>query len=188
MPKDVHDCVERLKSKKGFYQGKKDRESIAWGICWNIKKRKKKASTESMIRLAQILDDSGEHDAADIVDQSIEPTQKYDLSKLRKALEDLDFKLTGKAKSEFERQKSDADILESLYDGREYYLNDGGYSRVALRPGPPNYDSLTISYTSNSTDRVKSAWENAQPEIQAVLDAANELYSDEAYQALSSML
>jgi len=187
MPKDVHDCVERLKSKKDFYPGKEDRESIAWGICWNLKKkRQKQASTESMIRLAQTLDNNGEFEAADIVDRTItEPRRKYDLNKLRQALAALDFKLTGNAKHANERPKSDADILEALYDGREYYLNDGGYSRVILKPSEPDYEQLQAFYTSNSTDTVKQAWESAVAERQAVESAANELYNDEAYTALT---
>lgn len=141
---------------------------------------------QKLLRLAQALDDAGEHEASDIVDSAVtQPERKYSLSKLRQAFEALDFKLTGNAKNERDRPKSDVEILESLYGSREYYLNDGGYSRIILKPQAPDYDRLTAFYTSNSLDRVKNAWDSALPERQAVESAANELYNDEAEQALT---
>jgi len=145
------------------------------------------SSVDARIVLAQTLDNSGEHEAADIVDGTIAEPSRYDLSKLRQALEALDFRLTGNARHERERPKSDKDILETLYDGREYYLNDGGYSRVVLQPAPPDYESLHAFYTSNSTNTVKNAWESAGSEIQAVEAAANELYNNEAHHALTML-
>ena len=145
------------------------------------------SSVDARIVLAQTLDNSGEHKAADIVDSTIAESSRYDLSKLRQALEALDFKLTGNARHERERPKSDKDILETLYDGREYYLNDGGYSRVVLRPAAPDYERLHAFYTSNSTDTVKTAWASAESEIQAVEAASNELYNNEAHHALTML-
>jgi ribosomal protein L17 len=145
------------------------------------------SSIDARIVLAQTLDSNGEHQAADIVDSTITEPKRYNLSKLRQVFEALDFKLTGNARREQERPKSDKDILEALYEGREYYLNDGGYSRVVLRPIAPDYDKLRVFYTSNSTDKVKNAWESATVEIQAVESAANELYNDEAHQALTML-
>jgi hypothetical protein len=42
--------------------------------------------------------------------------------------------------------------LEHVYDGQEYYLSDGGYSRLVF-----NYDSKFF-VTSNSLDMVKKNW------------------------------
>jgi len=142
-------------------------------------------SIQAIIALAQTLDDSGEFAAADIVDSTIsEPERKYDWTKLIQALNALEYKLTGKPRNGTSNHNN---MLEVLYGGQEYYLNDGGYSRLVIREAPPDYNSVTVSYTSNSTDRVKAAWDSAAAERQAVIDATNELYNDEAYQALSML-
>lgn len=153
----------------------------------NSQHRASTSHTDAMVALAQILDDNGEHEAADIVDSTAKPEAKYDLSNLRQAFEALDFKLTGRAQHERDRPKTDTDLMAALYDNREYYLNDGGYSRVVLQPAAPDYEHLRAFFTSNSTDKVKAAWESAGAEIQAVEAAANALYNDEAYAALSML-
>ena len=145
----------------------------------------KRRSIQAIIALAQTLDNNGEFEAADIIDSTIpEPGRKYDWSKLVQALNALEYKLTGRPR---ESSKNDNQMLEVLYGGQEYYLNDGGYSRLVLREAPPDYSNVTVSYTSNSTDRVKGAWDSAMAERQAVIEAANELYNDEAYRELSML-
>ncbi len=141
-------------------------------------------SVQAIIALAQTLDNNGEFEAADIVDNAIsEPGRKYEWTKLLQALNALEYKLTGRQRENFTKNNQ---MFEVLYGGQEYYLNDGGYSRLVLREAPPDYKGVNVSYTSNSTDKVKNAWESAGAEIQAVEDAANELYNNEAYTALST--
>lgn len=152
-----------------------------------IHPRAKIVNAIAITRLAQVLDDASEFEAADIVDNAVSPSEKYELEPLKQALAALDFKLTGNERRSLERPKTNKDYLAFLYDNQEYYLNDGGYSRVVARPVAPNYQKLSLIYTSNSTDKVKSAWTSASAEIQAVENAANALYNDDAYMALSML-
>ncbi|MBS1722749.1 MAG: hypothetical protein JSS66_07040 [Armatimonadetes bacterium] len=184
MPKDVHDCVNKLKAKEDFYPGDPDRESIAWGICWKNKKRKQAKAGAELYRLAQALDDAGEHEAADVVDelaQDAPHTGAEQLSQsmdtLRNALEALNLRLTGQNRDgQRQRPIDDKEMYEVLLSNREYYLSDGGYSRLVLRLVAPNYETYDVQLTSNSTDRAKAEWDQAQSERQGVEAAANNVY------------
>lgn len=139
-------------------------------------------SVEYLVRLAQTLDESGEHEAADVVDSTITPNQDVAavFEQFKSALGALDQKLTDRNTA-----GKDNDILGFLYEHREYYLSDGGYSRVVMREAPPDYTSLHMFPTSNSLQSVFDRWESAQGERDAVLRLAQQLFNDEAYAALS---
>lgn len=74
---------------------------------------------------------------------------------LRTAILALDRLLTGKTDAEVEHNARNqtgyfADPLDCL--SREYYLSDGGYSRIVIN------DEAKVRLTSNSLDRVKERW------------------------------
>lgn len=70
--------------------------------------------------------------------------------RLKGLLSQLDFFLTHKQSEIY----SD-DIYENfVYGGTEYYLADGGYSRVVV-----DSESRKLFLTSNSRDEVKKRWE-----------------------------
>lgn len=69
--------------------------------------------------------------------------------KIEKLLSDLDFALTGKPKSGYQYP---FDFLEFI-QGKEYYLSDGGYSRIFFGE---LYGKLNL--TDNSTKEVKEKW------------------------------
>lgn len=80
-------------------------------------------------------------------------------AQLRTAIIALDRLLTGKTDAEIEHTARNqpaffADPLNFLF--REYYLSDGGYSRIVLN------DEAKLRLTSNSLDRAKERWASAE--------------------------
>lgn len=66
----------------------------------------------------------------------------------------LDAALTGKSwKDVCHNNSSQSMILEDFCFGKEYYLSDGGYSRIFWSP-----DDNKLVLTSNSRQEVKDAW------------------------------
>ena len=80
------------------------------------------------------------------------------MSNLRYALLDLDCSLTG---VQYTRGLQTAELSSCSDDdflhGREYYLSDGGYSRVVFNPLSEN-----LFLTSNSRNEVKAKWNNCK--------------------------
>ena len=60
----------------------------------------------------------------------------------------LDCKLTGKA-----TKLNSLNIEEFVLNHGEYYLSDGGYSRIIF-----DGDNMNLRYTSNSLQKVKDRW------------------------------
>lgn len=89
------------------------------------------------------------------------------LNELKDYLKALDQLLTGKSERECSGLSSQLDSIEQYLNGAEYYLSDGGYSRIVL-------DILggRVALTSNSLDKVKANW--GTPMVQAVLRSLNE--------------
>lgn len=83
---------------------------------------------------------------------------------LADALVALDVALTS-ADAEHVRnqQRSGVDAEDFMGGGREYYLADGGYSRVCV-----GLFNGRLFLTSNSTDRVKDRWPHVRRERAAV--------------------
>lgn len=75
---------------------------------------------------------------------------------LRRYLIALDQLLTGNSEKECSRMSSQLEDLESYLWGAEYYLSDGGYSRIVL-----DIVGERVFLTSNSLDKVKTNWENS---------------------------
>lgn len=83
---------------------------------------------------------------------------------LADALLALDVALTGvDRETARNQQRNAADGDDFMAGGREYYLGDGGYSRVCIG----NFTGR-LFLTSNSTDRVKARWPEARRERAAV--------------------
>jgi hypothetical protein len=77
------------------------------------------------------------------------------IDRLRASILHLDSLLTGKPDMARHNmsQKSDQQLMDWASGGREYYLADGGYSRIVL-----SHDVDEIRLTSNSRDQVKIMW------------------------------
>ena len=92
----------------------------------------------------------------------------------RELMIELDMALTGKDRraAEHTAKQPAADIGSFLTTQREYYLSDGGYSRVVA-----DFDGR-IWPTSNSLARVKEEWE--QPNVQRIVSALSKLIITEA--------
>ena len=89
-------------------------------------------------------------------------TPEEQVKTLQKYLRALDQMLTGNSEQEALRMSNQVESLEKYLGGSQYYLSDGGYSRV--------YISLledVVFVTSNSLERVKSAWET--PAVQNLI-------------------
>lgn len=94
--------------------------------------------------------------------------QAKPMSSLRYALLDLDCSLTG---VQYTRGLQTAEVSScsdnDFLHGREYYLSDGGYSRVVYNPLSEN-----LFLTSNSRDEVKIKWNECKPLRDKVLEEA----------------
>ena len=75
---------------------------------------------------------------------------------LRRYLIALDQLLTGNSEKECSRMSNQVEDLEKYLSGSEYYLSDGGYSRVYL-----SILEELVYVTSNSLDKVKTNWESS---------------------------
>lgn len=79
------------------------------------------------------------------------------------ALADLDFKLTNREAAPTSHVRTVN--INDVWEGREIYLSDGGYSRVVY-----NLDTGKLFLTSNSRDQVRAKWEAAAKERKVVED------------------
>ena len=75
---------------------------------------------------------------------------------LRRYMIALDQLLTGKSEKECARMSNQVEDLEKYLSGSEYYLSDGGYSRVYL-----SILEDQVFVTSNSLDKVKDNWKTS---------------------------
>lgn len=81
---------------------------------------------------------------------------------LRLALINLDAALTGNTDRRTHHTASDSNV-NSFVEGHEYYLSDGGYSRVIM-----NDLSMKLRLTSNSRNEVKQTWSKHEQLVQEV--------------------
>ena len=99
-----------------------------------------------------------------------------DLSPLLKKFAYLDQLLTNSEPRTAEQQayqykdkfdfSNEDNVFEVLFNNFIYYLSDGGYSRIVIN------DDGTLRLTYNSTDRVKSKWDD--PDAQDFVHAIEE--------------
>ena len=61
----------------------------------------------------------------------------------------------------YNNQKHLHDPLEWV-DSQEYYLSDGGYSRIVCHWDGDDPETIRLSLTSNSTNATKTAWERCK--------------------------
>ncbi len=93
------------------------------------------------------------------------------MTALQQKLARLDAALTGKLRSVVEhtaeRQHVTAESL--LFGGnREYYLSDGGYSRIAILSRTRDGNAPKLVLTSNSLEQAKARWSRCHELIKSI--------------------
>jgi hypothetical protein len=84
----------------------------------------------------------------------------------------LDCALTGKTWREVGHSMRSQGI-QRFIDGEEYYLSDGGYSRIVFG------NSGSVFLTSNSLDEARVAWKRSPELVQDVQDECLRLREEE---------
>lgn len=97
------------------------------------------------------------------------------LTDFQAAMIELDMVLTGKDRERCEHTAMTQAASVEEWLGREYYLSDGGYSRVML-------SESSMWVTSNSLDRVKTAWNAGPPEISRVRDIVRQFFREHDFE------
>ena len=73
------------------------------------------------------------------------------------------------------------DIEEFMYGNTEYYLSDGGFSRVVISRRGYDDDGM-LFLTSNSTDKVKSRWDDQESVmLREAIENARQAFVDELF-------